>query len=455
MYTDFSPADGRDSTDGITGRCLKTCRRIFLRPGGHERCHISSPLTSRKTVSILAATLSTSITHSRADLLTLAVEVMLQHRQMDVDEFKRDYRGGWTERLRRSAHNTIGDTLADHFSSSKNIVFSRLMKERAVTSILPSLFECSQTYEDYVYQNLLWNIADEKAFPLGKTITWQYVPRPPKLASQTPRVRRVRIMCAPRALRNVSDVDAYDITSGDDTEVDNTMEMLASKMRRRATMRSARERDGRVKEPRALLKISSPVTASATPHTEMTQPSGHSTTSNSTPNTSFGHSMDDLHLGEDVKGGNVRHIDNHRQVSRAVCFGQPRQYQGYVNNGFFPMQDTTSYVDSASGYIDPNPFFNDMYAMHSATPRLPPSMVTSSMGYHPYAPNGLFVPTPMSMQPGSPHDSGQFHGLPNDDMFDGPGPQQQFCGTRQSETEEMQRADFEAFTNSDAPMVMH
>jgi hypothetical protein len=115
--------------------------------------------------------------------LTLAVEVILQHRELAIDQVKRDCPGGWIAKLMSTTQFAINNTPEDQFSSSKNIAFSRLMKERAVKRILPSLFGFAQFYENYVFQNKLWEY-EEANIPLGKIMAWRFIPRPPKQTAQ-------------------------------------------------------------------------------------------------------------------------------------------------------------------------------------------------------------------------------------------------------------------------------
>jgi hypothetical protein len=102
----------------------------------------------------------TSGTNQDVGLLTLAVDIMLQHRDIPIDEYKR--RQSWTYKLRQVAQFEIEMTPQEQYSSSRNPAFSALMKQRAEKDILPSLFDVSQSYEDHVVQYGLWTYADIK-----------------------------------------------------------------------------------------------------------------------------------------------------------------------------------------------------------------------------------------------------------------------------------------------------
>jgi len=364
---------------------------------------------------------------------------MLQHRGIAIDEVKRQFPRGWTDKLRSVAQFAIDNTPEEHFSSSKNIVFSMLMKERAVTSILPSLFDFSQTYEDYVHQRCLWNYADDKDIPLGKTMTWQYIRRPPKQISQRRRVRTTRTLRAPR---QESDIDAHDSASGDDTEVDETMERISNNLRRQTTTQAARN-DRAHQEP--VIKISTPVATADGPAMSRTQSNANPNSAQSTPNSSFNHStpgssfnssLSCVQFDEDAKGGSLATpTDTGLQVQH---FRHPRQYQqpGYMSNTFTPMQSLNAFPNTAqmafppfpsSNYIDSQqfPLYNDNYPLQMNASSLGPSMTASNMLF-PYAPDAMLLDTSLDMAESPRHHETSFDGLPNDFQLNGTGLQQQY-----------------------------
>jgi hypothetical protein len=177
-----------------------------------------------------------SVTDKDSGLLTLAVDIMLQHRDIPIDEYKR--RQSWTHKLRQVAQFEIEMTPQEQYSSSRNPAFSALMKQRAEKDILPSLFDVSQSYEDHVIQYGLWTYQDLKDIPKGKEITWQFIARPPK---QVSRFKRPRPAPQPKVKREFV-VEALAESTEDDTEPDDTMYKLAAQIMRRKEAREARRK---------------------------------------------------------------------------------------------------------------------------------------------------------------------------------------------------------------------
>jgi hypothetical protein len=120
-----------------------------------------------------------------ADLLTLAVEVMFIHRK--IDEIKR--RGSWVSRLRQIAVYAVETTAPDNFSSSKGSEHSEQMRQRALTAILPSLFEVAMSYEDHIIQYGLFEGSGKEDAGAGSHHTWQPIPRPARQPLYRKRVR--------------------------------------------------------------------------------------------------------------------------------------------------------------------------------------------------------------------------------------------------------------------------
>jgi hypothetical protein len=109
-----------------------------------------------------------------SDLLTLAVEVMFIHRK--IDKIKRE--GSWVSRLRQIAVYAVETTASNDFSSSKGSEHSEQMKQRALTDILPSLFEIATSYENHVVEFGLFEGSGKVDPGTGKQHTWQAISRP-------------------------------------------------------------------------------------------------------------------------------------------------------------------------------------------------------------------------------------------------------------------------------------
>ncbi|KAH7074684.1 hypothetical protein BKA63DRAFT_319292 [Paraphoma chrysanthemicola] len=359
-------------------------------------------------------------------LLTLAVEVMLQHRDSPTDEIKR--RSPWTVKLRQIAEYNVETTAPEHFSSSKSAVFSRMMKERAVKSILPSLFETSQSYEDFVFQHDLWKHRDEKKFPRGKSITWQSVPRPPKQTNQRKRPRKAR---ATRVLRDDTDTESLGEASADDTEVDDTMARRAS--------RQVRQKEFSSQQQRAMLEEEdaqyAPAPASVLPNAVVDASPRMSASKrvlqpaqvHPTPNTSFDQSLGRLRLDEDAKAANLVTTDNNdQQVQQGrTPHSQTIQYDNshghYTNSSFHPMHSSGPYSTPVStafapfptgNYIDPSqyPVYNSTYTLAMSQPSMDASMTAHDMAYS-YSSEGLFTPATF-MPDMSANANTSFNGLP-------------------------------------------
>ncbi|KAH7386760.1 hypothetical protein DE146DRAFT_635556 [Phaeosphaeria sp. MPI-PUGE-AT-0046c] len=156
------------------------------------------------------------------------VDMMFQHRDTPADELKRQQL--WTSKLRRVAELEVTMTDPDQFSSSRHPAFSNAMKARAENEILPSLFDIMQSYEDFVNQYRLWTYPDLSKAPIGKSITWRPIPRPPTHINRYKRPR-------PALQRTPADVVKIELKedSGEETEVDDTMVQLVTKNTDRIT----------------------------------------------------------------------------------------------------------------------------------------------------------------------------------------------------------------------------
>ncbi|KAF2031367.1 hypothetical protein EK21DRAFT_88081 [Setomelanomma holmii] len=370
-------------------------------------------------------------------LLTLAVEVMLQHRDTPIDRIKR--RSPWTSKLRQIAEYHVETTAPEHFSSSKSAVFSRLMKDRAVTSILPSLFEASQSYEDFIFQHDLWKYENDNEIPKGKSLTWQPVPRPPKQTSQRKRVRKIMV---PGAIRGESDADSYGDASENDTEVDDTMARISMRHTRRvelsarqSAMQERQRAQGTQASARgmnthtvAAVEAPAPVAVAPSPMTSTPQKCFPSTQMTPTPNSSFDQSLDRLHLHEDAKPGNPATPDQHSQQSqhKDSCFDQSMQcYNAQIegtNNSYQPMQAPASLSNAGAPhssqfsevYIDPGHFsmFNDPFPNQMSQSSIEPPIQAHDMSYS-YPMGEMFLPTGFMAQLSS-NTNPSFHGLPYD-----------------------------------------
>jgi hypothetical protein len=362
--------------------------------------------------------------------------MMLVHRE--IDEIKR--KGpSWITKLRDVAKFTVQTTSADHFSSSKGAEHSEEMKKRALSQILPSIFDVAQSYEDHIMQYGLFEGSGNVDPGRGKHHTWKPIPRPVR-RTQPKRPRRT-------ATRNVyvSQETICD-ASGDETEPDDTMTRLArvshglpqaAPSPRPMTAQSHPDfptprlynttEDGHSQA----WKVDTPVASSGpcTPATSQDDCKMHRTAS--TPNSSFDHSLNGLHLEEenlDLKP-HARAMSDHGTMHPPYNMGpysQPVQYRagqpGFTGQVYQPTENyphpaPPSFAQHGTTFINP-------FAMFNAPP--PPmgyTQYTSPMptnhGFH--SEQGMFPPTPMSfpntpmsvpMTPSDPNMS--FHGLPSE-----------------------------------------
>ncbi|KAF1957367.1 hypothetical protein CC80DRAFT_560571 [Byssothecium circinans] len=148
-------------------------------------------------------------------LIPLTIDIMLVHRKIDAEHGKRGK--AWIKTLRKRAINSVDDTSNDNFSSSADPTFNRAMKERALTKILPSLFDIAEAHEDYVVQYELFEGSGNEDPGEGKEVSWEPVPRPD-------RSLRKKARLAPSATPAHQPELTHDSeASGDETEADESM----------------------------------------------------------------------------------------------------------------------------------------------------------------------------------------------------------------------------------------
>jgi hypothetical protein len=173
------------------------------------------------------------------------------------------------------------------FSSSKDSGFSESMKARALDSVLPSMFDIMQAYEDYLVQNNVWErINDPDAdLPKGKLHSYLPVPRP-KQPLPRKRVRIIQVIPV-----NVTKVETHE-ECGSETELDEAM-----------------ERYSRPYPAPKVQKIDVPSpTGTPNPYTTPASFELEEHTATATPDSSFNQFLNKLHLS-DAKGGGLAGLD--------------------------------------------------------------------------------------------------------------------------------------------------
>jgi len=278
----------------------------------------------------------------------LAVDLLLQHRDIDADKRKRS----WVAELWHKAKCVVEMTPSDQFSSSKDSDFSKTMQQRALNEILPSLFEIAQKHEDHVRQS---------QHGMGGEVSWQPLTRPPRQAL-APRKRQQTAM-ATTVVRIKSDVDA----SADETEVDDTTVPSCPRY----------ERDTRIfcnsNSPAPRQDASAPVPAREPPQLDSLAYS-----STATPSTSFGQSNHVLPLGDDmdldVNGASSAPYHGQVQLPSTLA-SNPLQYSSthhdYNNHDVQLHQNGSSFPSMQSAFIPVSPplyehslhFFNTPYPL--------------------------------------------------------------------------------------------
>ncbi|KAL5121710.1 hypothetical protein ACEQ8H_000397 [Pleosporales sp. CAS-2024a] len=206
----------------------------------------------------------------RESLLILALDILMQHRDIPIDALKRGQ--DWVAKLREVARFEISMTPEEQYSSSRNPVFRRLMKERAEKHILPSIFEVAQEYQNFLNRPTHWEaLEDTKYPPMGRIVTYSAIARPEKVFSRSKRLRpdpeaemsgsqmivsdvqepgiSTREVAAesevleaqvtkprtsePKAKQKEVIKEALAVVSGDDVEIDETLCQLAAQIMRR------------------------------------------------------------------------------------------------------------------------------------------------------------------------------------------------------------------------------
>ncbi|CAN9413706.1 unnamed protein product [Alternaria alternata] len=299
-------------------------------------------------------------------LLTLAVDLMLQHRDIDVGKRNMD----WVTRLRNAAHYAVETTPPDQFSSSKGSAFSERMQGRALGEIIPNLFDIALSYQEHFARYTLYEGTNNRDPGIGTHVTWQPLTRPPRQApAPRKRVRQTRTRPASRTTYVAHE-------SGHDTEVDNT-----------ATESHVRI-EGQVREPRQ--QAQAPSHGDPAPHLQHM----HAGSSTKTLNNSFGQSMHARHLDDnmdlDVKLADHVPYQGRFSVRSNFDYDQPIQFlnglPSYHHIPQFQQGVGPSGINPAttSGYEQP---FSMFPAYH---PQAEISTFESSAGFPVY--HDVFVP---------------------------------------------------------------
>ncbi|RII10858.1 hypothetical protein CUC08_Gglean006858 [Alternaria sp. MG1] len=299
-------------------------------------------------------------------LLTLAVDLMLQHRNIDVGKRNMD----WVTRLRNAAHYAVETTPPDQFSSSKGSAFSERMQGRALGEIIPNLFDIALSYQEHFARYTLYEGTNNRDPGIGTHVTWRPLTRPPRQApAPRKRVRQTRRRPASR-----TEYDAHE--SGHDIGVDNT-----------ATESHLRP-EGQVQELRQ--QAQAPSHGDPTPHLQHT----HMDSSMPTLNTSFDQSTHACHLGDnmdlDVKLADHVPYQGRFSVRNNFGYDQPMQFpNGLPNYHHTPQpQQGVGRFDiisaTTSGYEQP------FFVFPAYHPQAEISTFESSAGFPVY--HDVFVP---------------------------------------------------------------
>jgi hypothetical protein len=248
--------------------------------------------------------------------LTLAVDMMLQHRIIDKEKRK----GSWVAKLRQAAQYAVETTPPDQFSSSKGSGFSEMMRSRALEEILPTLFETAQLYENHFASHGHYEGSGIPDPDKGKRVTWQPLMRParPPVAPRK-RPRTSKTGPTPRSEINTD-------ASGEETKVDDSVTSSYPCGERLAPSQIDAQKKSESTEVQQQALASNRGAAAPPLHT-----CPWSTTT--TPNVSFGQPMYEPFPGEKMD------LD----VKIAAC-APPHDHT--CVNGSHPMQ----YLDSHPGY---------------------------------------------------------------------------------------------------------
>jgi hypothetical protein len=308
-------------------------------------------------------------------LSTLAVDIMLQHRDTRTDQLKRQQ--PWTKRLQQVADAEVGLADPEHFSASKDSDFGTAMKERAEKELLPSFFKVMHSYERFVHRHHLWTYSDISKAPTGKPITWQSIPRPPL---QTPHLKR------PRTVQQRGPAAGDD--SGEETEVDDTMVRLMTRkdlaqklvtallsvaegatQKARAETARAMSVSSETSETVAEITFATPPMAikqglppSATPNSETAE--GQAQTTQSVPESTIMHAKFRLDQGTpQYDDSDVRRGSAMTTATQAAMFHLPGPYS------HSPQQATdTEALSSAESFTRHDSSFSNSYETPSLAP---------------------------------------------------------------------------------------
>jgi hypothetical protein len=367
----------------------------------------------------------------------------MQHRNIAIDEVKRA-QGSWTTKLEQVANYEIDLTPPEQYSSSRNFEFSKQMKDRAVEEILPSLFEVSRTYEDYVLQHSLWTYEDLSTAPRGQEITWQFVPRPPKQVCNRKRLRATKTQVTPRP-EPVTERPLEE--SGDETEIDEEMVKMSNQIIRRAQIQAARneakaaaaQATGRDQvSPEPVIKVSSPRPVREDSSPVETQHEFNSTSCKTTPaptptlthaptpTSSFGGMMTHLQVQEDVKGGCPTSFDQAQQAHHGLqSLNEPMRYHhhqiDYNNANFQNIPDFSHSGPPPFGQFVPHgyigapqyPMYNHSFPMQMGHPSFNSNLPPPTLEF-PYEADNMFSAIDLSMPLVPSQVNTSFNGLPMD-----------------------------------------
>ncbi|KAH7348123.1 hypothetical protein BKA66DRAFT_516742 [Pyrenochaeta sp. MPI-SDFR-AT-0127] len=363
---------------------------------------------------------------SKEHLLTLAVDITVQHRA--IDQVKR--KGSWVAKLRQAAQYAVETTPPEYFSSSKSPTFNVEMRERALELILPTLFDVAQSYEDHLAQYNLYEDTDTVDPGTGRYHTWHAITRPSRQTTQRKRARRNKIVQAPTA---TADCDFDE--SGDETEVDDTVSNSFLRRRQNHARKQARishEANNVAASRQQVPEMTANTPTTATTTTAISRPSPaaaqqdyRSNPPNPSPNNSFDQSMNGLNLGEgmemDVKGG-VPQYNEQAMLHNVYTMSQPMHYSvshpGYANQVFHPQDNGNHFTNSSQpfthgpvpGYVEPYPMLNTSFPPQTSNSAFDSSMASTNATF-PYDYDGVFPNTSAAT-----HTNRSFHGLPN--VFD-------------------------------------
>jgi hypothetical protein len=322
---------------------------------------------------------------SKTGLLDLAVDLILQHRDSEIDQVKR--KSDWTLTMRNEAVYQVTKTAKDLFSASKDPGFNESLKARALDYVLPGMFDIVQSYEDYVAQNDVAVLNDPNAtLPKGTKHIYFPVPRPKQLP-------RMRVRSTQAVPANVTKVETHK-ESGSETGVDEAREQNIRRYLRRQERSQAQVPGGPAPEVQKV-DVPSP-TRMQNPYTTPASLDLEEHTATATSDSSFSQSLNELHPS-DAKGGGFAGVG-----------------YGYVNEMYQAMQDASMCSDACQFQHNQCPAqllctsLNPLIDPYSGTP----SFISSVAPRFIYKRNDVFspVPTGTSLIPDGKTTS--FDGLP-------------------------------------------